>query len=76
MLASLLHLCQPIVALVVPRCGGSRVGNTRNKEQHWQAGALLFDSDYFADDATHTQKDFRMPVSDEQVSVHEDCLHR
>ncbi|XP_051190679.1 uncharacterized protein [Lolium perenne] len=58
MLASLLRLCQPILALVVPRRGGSRVGKTRNKERHRQSGAVLLDSDYFADDATHTEKDF------------------
>ncbi|XP_071678225.1 uncharacterized protein [Lolium perenne] len=56
MLANLLHLYQPI--LVVPRCGGSRVGKRRNKERHRQAEALVLDSDYFANDATRTPKDF------------------
>jgi hypothetical protein len=36
----------------------SRVGKMGNKERHRQAGALLLDSNYFADDATHTPKDF------------------
>jgi hypothetical protein len=59
MLVSLLHLRQPILALAVPRRGSSRVGKSRNKERHHQAGALLLDSDCFADDTTHMTKDFR-----------------
>jgi hypothetical protein len=59
MLASVLRLRQPIVALAAPRRGGSRVGKKKNKEHHRQAEALLLDSDYFSDDATHTPKDFQ-----------------
>jgi hypothetical protein len=29
-----------------------------NKDRHQQAGALLLDSDYFVDNATHALKDF------------------
>jgi hypothetical protein len=44
--------------LAVPRQGGSRVRKAMNKNQHRLAGALLFDSDYFADNATNTPKEF------------------
>jgi hypothetical protein len=59
MLASLLRLRQPIVALAAPRRGCSRVVKMKNKERHHQASALLLDSDYFVNDATHMPKDFR-----------------
>jgi hypothetical protein len=42
----------------VPRWGRSRVGNTKNKNHHRLAGALLFDSYYFAEDAANTPKKF------------------
>jgi hypothetical protein len=45
--------------LAVSRRGGSRVGKAKNKNRHRLAGALLLDSDYFADDATNTPKEFR-----------------
>jgi hypothetical protein len=35
------------------------LGKDPNKDQHRQAGALLLNSDYFADNATHTPKDFQ-----------------
>jgi hypothetical protein len=56
-LAALLWLREQVNA--VPRRGGSRVGKARNKDRHRLAGAMLLDSDYFTDDATHTLKDFR-----------------
>ena len=56
-LVTLLCLRQPI--LVVPRRSGSRPGKRRNKERHHQTGTMLLDSDYFADNATHTPKEFR-----------------
>jgi hypothetical protein len=59
MLANLLRLRQHLLAISVPRRGSSRVGKALNKDRHRQADALLLDSDYFADDATHTPKDFR-----------------
>jgi hypothetical protein len=59
MLESLLRLRQPIVALAAPRRGCSRVVKMKNKERHHQASALLLDSDYFVNDATHMPKDFR-----------------
>jgi hypothetical protein len=40
-----------------PRRGGSRVGMA-NKDRHRFADAMLLDSDYFVDDATHTAKGF------------------
>jgi hypothetical protein len=43
----------------VPRRGGSRVGNTKNKNRHRLARALLLDSYYFAEDAANTPKEFR-----------------
>jgi hypothetical protein len=45
--------------LTIPRRGGSRVGKVKNKNWHRLAGALFLDSDYFADDATNTPKEFR-----------------
>jgi hypothetical protein len=46
---------------VVPRHGGSRVGKEKNKDQHRHrlAGDMLLVTDYFADDATNTPKEFR-----------------
>jgi hypothetical protein len=41
------------------RRGGSRVGKASDKDQHWQAGTLLLDSDYLANEVTRTLKDFR-----------------
>jgi hypothetical protein len=43
----------------VPRRGGSTVGKANNENRHRLAGALLLDSDYFADDAANTPKEFR-----------------
>jgi hypothetical protein len=45
--------------LAEPRWGSSRVGKAKNKNRHRLAGALLLDSDYFADDATNTPKEFQ-----------------
>jgi hypothetical protein len=46
---------------VVPRRGGSVPGKAPNKNRHRDAGALLLHSDYFADDATNTPKEFQRP---------------
>jgi hypothetical protein len=46
----------------VPCRGGSRVGKAKNKNQQRLAGALLLYSDYFAEDATNTPKEFRRCV--------------
>jgi hypothetical protein len=43
----------------LPRQGGSRVGKAKNKNRHRLAGAILLDSDYFAEDAANTSKEFR-----------------
>jgi hypothetical protein len=45
--------------LVVPRRGGSRLGKRENVNRHHQDGAMLLECDYFADDATHTPKEFQ-----------------
>ena len=42
-----------------PRHGGSKKRMAANKERHREAGALLLDTDYFAENATQTAKDFR-----------------
>ena len=42
-----------------PRRGGSKKGKVANKERHREAGALLLETDYFAENATQTAKDFR-----------------
>jgi hypothetical protein len=39
-------------------CGGFRVGKLADKDRHWLAGALLLDSDYFADNASSIPKEF------------------
>jgi hypothetical protein len=41
-----------------PRRGGSRVEKAKNKDQHRLSGAMLLDSNYFADNTTHITKDF------------------
>jgi hypothetical protein len=43
----------------VPHRGGSRVGKVKNKNRQRLAGALLLDSDYFAEDAAYIPKEFR-----------------
>jgi hypothetical protein len=43
---------------VVPRRGGSGPGKAVNKNRHRDAGAMLLHSNYFADDATNTPKEF------------------
>jgi hypothetical protein len=43
---------------VVPRWGGSRSGKALNKNHHRDACAMLLHSDYFADDASNTPKEF------------------
>jgi hypothetical protein len=55
-LAALLRYREQL--LVVPRRGSSRVGKVKNKNRHQLAGAILLDSDYFADDAANTSKKF------------------
>ena len=42
-----------------PCRGGSKKGKAKNKERHREAGAMLLETDYFADDATNTPKEFR-----------------
>jgi hypothetical protein len=76
MLVSLLRLRQPILALTMPRRGGSRVGKTRNKEWHRQVGALLLDSEVIADDVTHTSKDFWRWFRMNKDFFHQDFLRR
>jgi hypothetical protein len=58
-LGNLLLLCQHLLAVSTPRRGGLRVGKASNKDQHRQAGATLLDSDYFADNPTHTPNNFQ-----------------
>jgi hypothetical protein len=58
MLANLLRLRQHLLAVSVHWRGGSRVGKAPDKDQYRQASALLFDFDYFANNKTHTSKDF------------------
>jgi hypothetical protein len=43
----------------VPRRGGSKPGKRKNVYRHRQVGAMLLDADYFADDVTHSPKEFR-----------------
>jgi hypothetical protein len=43
---------------VVPRRGGLVPGKAPNKNRRRDADALLLHSDYFADDATNTPKEF------------------
>jgi hypothetical protein len=43
---------------IVPRRGGSVPGKAPNKNRQRDAGALLLYSDYFADDAINTLKEF------------------
>jgi hypothetical protein len=40
-------ICYQEQLAAVPRQGGSRVGNAKNKNQQRLAGAILLDSDYF-----------------------------
>jgi hypothetical protein len=54
---SFLRVRQPFV--VVPRHGGSRPCKRRNVDLHRQASSMLLECDYFADDATHSSKEFR-----------------
>jgi hypothetical protein len=42
----------------VPRWCDSRVGKAKNKNRHRLAGALLLESDYFAEDAANNLKKF------------------
>jgi hypothetical protein len=42
-----------------PRRGGSRCGKAADKNHHRGSGAMLLHSDYFADDASNTPKEFR-----------------
>jgi hypothetical protein len=44
---------------VVPRRGSSRPSKSVNKNRHRDVGAMLLHSDYFADDATNTPKEFQ-----------------
>jgi hypothetical protein len=44
---------------VVPRQGDSVPGKTSNKNRQRDVGALLLYSDYFADNAINTPKEFR-----------------
>jgi hypothetical protein len=56
--AFLLQLLQQLND-VVPHRGGSRPDKAVNKNRHRDAGAMLLHSDYFADDASNTPKEFR-----------------
>jgi hypothetical protein len=56
--AFLLQLQQQIDN-AVPRRGGSVPGKAPNKNRSMDAGALLLYSDYFADNAINTPKEFR-----------------
>ncbi|XP_051201476.1 uncharacterized protein [Lolium perenne] len=56
-LTNMLRVRQPF--FVVPRRGGSKLGKRRNINRHRKAGAMLFDADYFNNDATHSPKEFR-----------------
>jgi hypothetical protein len=57
--AFLFQLRQQQMANVVPRRGGSVCGKAPNKDRSRNAGALLLYSDYFADNAINTPKEFR-----------------
>ncbi|XP_051202621.1 uncharacterized protein [Lolium perenne] len=67
MLANVIRLCQHPLAVSAPRRGGSRVGKAQNKDMHRQAGALLLDSEYFTDNATHMTKDFRRRFTNNEL---------
>ncbi|KAK1631217.1 hypothetical protein QYE76_005532 [Lolium multiflorum] len=56
-LTSLPRVRHPLFAM--PRRGGSNSGKRRNINRHRQAGGMLLDADYFADDVTHSPKEFR-----------------
>jgi hypothetical protein len=56
--AFLLQLRQQQVENVVPHWGGSVHGKAPNKDQSRNVGALLLYSDYFADNAVNTPKEF------------------
>jgi hypothetical protein len=55
-LTDILHLRDQIN--VGPGRGGSRARKAKNKGWHRLAGIMLFDSDCFKDDTTHTAKTF------------------
>jgi hypothetical protein len=57
--AVLLQLRQQHMENVVPRRGGSVRGKAPNKDRSRNAGTLLLYSDYFADNAINTPKEFR-----------------
>jgi hypothetical protein len=57
-MAMLLQIRQQLAA-AEPRRGGSRRGKAANKDRNREVGALLLNSDYFADDAINTSKEFR-----------------
>jgi hypothetical protein len=44
---------------VVPHRGGTSPDKAANKNRHRDTGAMLLHSDYFADDASNTPKEFR-----------------
>jgi hypothetical protein len=54
-----LQLRQQQMENAVPRRGGSVRGKAPNKDRSRNAGALLMYSDYFADNAINTSKEFR-----------------
>jgi hypothetical protein len=55
----LLQLRQQQMENNIPRRGGSVHGKAPNKDPSRNAGALLLYSDYFADNAINTPKEFR-----------------
>jgi hypothetical protein len=47
-----------MVLTAIPRQGGLRVGKAKNNNRHRLAGALLLDSDYFADEVANNPTEF------------------
>jgi hypothetical protein len=68
-------LCYREQLTAVPFRGGSRVRKAKNRNGHQVTCALLLDSDYFADDAANTPKEFlrRFQMNKD---VHKDCVRR
>jgi hypothetical protein len=56
--AFLLQLRQQQMENVVPRRGDSVCGKAPNKDRNTNVGALLLYSNYFADNAINTPKEF------------------
>jgi hypothetical protein len=54
MMVLIAFLCYQEKFAAIPCRGGSRVGKAKNKNRHRLAGALLLDSNYFAEDVANT----------------------